>query len=669
MAEQVSLADLEAEARRRGLMPSGGSEEIPYEDLLAEAKRRGLNVQAAEEKPGLLSRMGAAWRGDAAEDLPNVNRAGMGSFRSGVASMFGSDEDYANSLAQQGYQITQDENGNPVAVDPKTGQRAYVNQPGMDFEDVTRIGGKVLSFLPAARLTRGIAGLGGRTVASAGTAAATDAGMQAAASAAGGDVEIDPAQTAAAAGGAAVGEMGGAALQRMHQAWKARGAVADIRKVAQEMGLNLSDDQARVIAREFAQGGGSMDNAIAANEFGVQRTVGQRSGDWKQLRQEEFLRQSEGGAPLRELEARNRSAIESVVRPMIGSGTADDAAMRAGESLRGQADDLMGRVDDAYGKVGELKVARGSADELPNRFNRALRDSRILPGDDLNATNRALQLVRDNIAKMDETGTTAFSLKAIDNTRKQLRGLYGRVANAEDRKALTVLAKEYDAWVDDAVETALVNGDDAALAQLKEARGLRAEYGRKFQDPKEISRVVEMYEDLAPREIAAHLGGMDTLFGKANAARVVKAYKATGADVQPLREAFAMRMLTGKGGDILGNQALKNNLREATRGRGESVFKELFTPQEIDAMGRLSNVIDDILPKGDFARSSGSAERVMRNAGAWAERLPFPIGDIMKRMTGLSQFAGAQRALSAGPAIGPSALPAAAATIQTTRPE
>lgn len=653
---QLTDEELNALARERGVGKYRPVSEMTDEELEAEYNKR---------KPQTF---GGMIRGNAAEELPNVNEAGMGSLRSGIASMLGSDEDYSNALATQGYAISQDANGNTIATDPETGERAYVNQPGLDAEDVVRGAGKVGAYLPTALLTGPIKGLLRRTAATAAGAGGTDVAMQTAASAAGGDVSIDPGQTLTVAGAGAVGELGGAALARMYQAYKARGAVEDIRKAAYEMGLDLSDEQAQSVAREFVRGGGSMDDAMRANEFGIRRTQGMRTGDHGQLSREETLRQLSSGGPLRQLDQANREAIENQITRYLGQDSVEDSAQRAGESLAMQARGLRRQVKDAYDNVGVANFDASAMESLPQIMRRGLRDADFFVDPNITpVTHSALKMVTDDIAQAQARGVTSFNVKAVDQMRKKIGRLYGAAQNQTDRAALSILQRSYDDWVDDSVMSAIKSGDDEAIEALKNARSLRAEYGRKFQDPKELAKIVDGFQEMSPREIANTLGGMDTLFGKASATRIVKQYKKAGADIQPLREAFFRRAVTGTNGEILGNQALRTNLRRMASGDRASLYRELFTPQELDSLGRLSNVIDDILPKGDFARSSGTSERGLRMAEQLAKGLPF-VSDWLSRLAGVGQYMGAQSAVGLPGAVAPRAVPALAGATQTTRP-
>jgi hypothetical protein len=51
-------------------------------------------------------------------------------------------------------------------------------------------------------------------------------------------------------------------------------------------------------------------------------------------------------------------------------------------------------------------------------------------------------------------------------------------------------------------------------------------------------------------------------------------------------------------------------------------MKELFTDAERDHLARFISAIDDILPKGDFARTSGTTERAIRSIFPLAQKIP-----------------------------------------------
>ena len=84
------------------------------EQIRAELERRQREAGAVTEQQRVTvndeyearrnpsKSIGDMIRGNASEDLPNINQAGKGTLRTGVASMFGSDQDYTNAARSDG---------------------------------------------------------------------------------------------------------------------------------------------------------------------------------------------------------------------------------------------------------------------------------------------------------------------------------------------------------------------------------------------------------------------------------------------------------------------------------------------------------------------------------------------------------------------------------------
>lgn len=178
----------------------------------------------------------------ATRELPEIGRIGTGDIKKDfqvaaglLAAVEPKDQmDVIKSVVPEAT-FEEDEKGN-VIVDLGEGKRAILNKPGLSEQDLLQTTAQVLSFIPAAK----IAGLGKTLLAKIGIgaagAAATEAGIQEAAVAAGAEKARDPTKvtTAGLLGGAAEAVV--PAVQAFRQARRAKqiGAAAeDIEDVAQ----------------------------------------------------------------------------------------------------------------------------------------------------------------------------------------------------------------------------------------------------------------------------------------------------------------------------------------------------------------------------------------------------------------------------------------------------
>lgn len=370
--------------------------------------------------------------------------------------------------------------------------------------------------------------------------------------------------------------------------------------------------------------------ALGNVEFGFQYTQGQRLTDsarkFNQLSQEEVLRQSPGGAPAFEgMQRNNLARLDDAVND-IGGRLGGRAMASPGElvqsssgRLRQQADELKGRIDDAYSNVrsaGTVTVSRDSVDSVPDRLRDAVRDFDVNPATTPGA-HRTLEQVKAATSQiMRNPNVNGVTLRALETQRRILNNAIGGAANPSDRAALTAIKREFDNWMDEAVDTALVSGDPAALVQLKEARALRAEFGRRFEGGKDSDKFIAGMLDgsRTPEELMNIALGASQV-SKSGGARFIGRLR-TAANDDPevmggLRAAHFARLTRGNNGESLAPGQILRNIR-TTEYNNASVAKALYTDSEWKEIRRLANALEPMVARGDMARSSGTAERSMR---------------------------------------------------------
>lgn len=708
-------ADVPDEALAKGLHAKHYSQ-MPFEEFAAKI---GLQTIAAPEPTlgdrakqalgltpvgigmQLAPKLAAGIRGDAAEELPSaVGSEGYRDARwaemqrkpylEGVkqegrefgATVFGGDEELAQVMADAvpGSKITQDANGNAV-IELPSGERVYPNKPGLDSQDVLRTGANIASYLPAVRTARAISG--GSTVLRAGATGALSAATNAAGQKAAGREDIDGGEVAVAGGFGAGGELLAPIAGLVVKAIKnnpARGNARAFEILKRDLGIEQpTNAQVATMARglDEIEAGADPAAVLGADEFGFIYTKGRRmaegqKGKFEALTDEEALRQAPGypGNQMRGIDQSNRQTLETVLgrqldqvggvnRPQSPVG----AFERIGETAKAQADELDGRVSAAYDKAAQGNRTSVSADavrQAPDRIKRALREFPV--GDLTPATRDILARLRFSAEGMTP-GTKGVTLRAIEDQRKLINNAFGAAANSTDRNALRVLKGEYDRWLDDAFDNALISGDEQALAAMKEARGLRAEYGRRFEgDNADVDKFVQAMigGDKTPDELIGVALGSSQV-SKAGAARFVERLKvATNNDPEvlgALKAAHLMRLTQAKTGETLGMQAVRANILAAEQNT-PSVLRSLYAPGEWAQIKRLATAIDPLLDKGTFARRPGTADQIARMLGS----LPFVGKAVEMTQTPLNAWkaAGVAGPLARRP-VGPELLPAGAA--------
>jgi hypothetical protein len=288
-----------------------------------------------------------------------------------------SDEDmakgYGKMLGPRFLGIEKDANGYPViAYKGKDGQvaRAYVNNPGIDMQDVAR---GVTGALPFAKTAQWIgalahgAPLAGRMFAQGAGQAATSLAQDATAVAT--DVsQFNPVNSLVKAGVSAVGGAGGeligeginlVAQRRAANRMFDRGTqtlTPEGQAAAQAAGVDPADLTGKV-AQDFAKTfskTGDPDAALrqtVSNEFGIRRTTGEISGSKGQLLREQQMRGGTYGdaaeVAMKNFEDLQKADIARATRGVVPQGTRSvSIAERIAPTRRGQlAGERMGKTE------------------------------------------------------------------------------------------------------------------------------------------------------------------------------------------------------------------------------------------------------------------------------------------------------------------------------------
>lgn len=616
--------------------------------------------------------------GDQAQSLfrsdSDVALSGGQKFIAATKDMFGSQKGVAEYAAEKlGGRVVRTNDGGYAVIGPD-GKEYRVNDEGLDATDVANVAGNIAAaFLPAAGVSRlaqlrniGVAGRMGLQGAVAGT---QDAAMHAAVS--GGDVDIGRAAVSAAGGG--LGELAGTGLSaagsKLGQMSRAASGANQRSALATLADAGISNPQPTMLAQLAQQAeqirlGADPRTALGNAEFGFQYTQGQRLTDaakkHAQLSKEEVLRQSPGGAAAFDgLQRNNLSRLGEVVddiggrlggQPMASPG---ELVQGSAGRLRQQADELKAQVDDAYANVrgaDTVAVSRDTVSSVPDRLRGAVQDFDINPATTPGAF-RALEQVRLATGHiLGGENVRGVTLRALETQRRILGNAVGGAANPADRAALMAIRREFDGWMDDAIDTALITGDPAALAQLKQARALRAEFGRRFEGGKDADKFITGMLDgsRTPEELMNIALGASQVSKTAGARFIARLRTAANDDpavMGGLRAAHFARLTRGNNGETLAPGQILRNIR-ATEYNNASVAKALYTDAEWAEIRRLANALEPMVAKGDFARTSGTAERLQRMLfQRIGGSLPF-VGETVQAVGGVRDSIRAGRAVN-----------------------
>ena len=90
-----------------------------------------------------------------------------------------------------------------------------------------------------------------------------------------------------------------------------------------------------------------------------------------------------------------------------------------------------------------------------------------------------------------------------------------------DRRAASAVKRSFDGWLDDAIDNTLFSGSPEGLEKLKEARNLRAEYGRLYQGDDSVGRTIDkmVKREATPAEVSNWLYGATQVGGRGDSVR------------------------------------------------------------------------------------------------------------------------------------------------------
>lgn len=591
----------------------------------------------------------------------------------GMATTF-DDERLANVLRENLPQLkfSQDEKGNTV-VDATAigGDVGFLNKPGISLQDVATIAAQFSPFSKASQAKAG-AGILSNAVRVGGKTAATQAGLDLTNQAVGGTDEVSLANVDK--GDVAIAGGGGALFQSLFQSLgkvipvlreqvKSHGVTEDVRKTITEHAVKLGmkpEDVTDDVITSFLQRADSAvtpDEALALageREFGIPLTAAQRSLDDAALSAEDRLR---AGTSSEKAQRVIRGFEKDQQMPAINQARQNIEQSLGGEPLsRRQAGEVVTQgvreaesaasktVSDAYASVGDAALEPESINRLFNATRKAVIGADKDRG--LKSTASLLDQINRSQKVMVELQKAGAKLKPkhineIELLRRRVNTAIGSAENATDKAQVVGIKRALDDFLDDAVANALFTGDDQALSALKSARGLFADYARKFRaQPKRtrggtsvpdpagrfIERIVE--SDPTGEQVMNALLGANNLSNKAGAQMAARFRDILGKDSegwQAIRqEAFRRLIKTNKvnGEDIISGQQTLKAISKAMD-ENESLMTTLFTPQELGTFRRFAAHVKRTQP--DLVRSR-------ENPSGTAQAASKALGDVVQRI-------------------------------------
>lgn len=597
------------------------------------------------------------------EDLPDLFSGESGienKMDVARARAYGDEADVIRELQEQGIPTEMDDKGNAIVTLPN-GERRYVDRPGLTGSDVAGALAKAGPYVAAGMAARKLpftSKLPGRAAVTGGVEGVTDYAIQKVAGRE--NVDLPQVGTAAAMGGAF--ELAAPLVLRTWRAIKSaysgkKPLVEAGRKLADDLGLeDVTDEMAVKLARDADQldAGVSPEKLAGEGEFGFRYTRGQKTGDFDQLSLEERLRNTPGapGRILRQNEQQNAQVMGEVLDDMqarMGSGTAntaDDAAEVVRQGVMRRHGEAKAATDAAYdaARAENAMVDADALRQLPKVLGTGEDMSKVrFTPKQFPQSSGALEYIQQQIKRLDDAPggkVTGIRMDAVENIRRDLGDYVANADRPADRRIATQIKKRFDDFIDSVVDTDAWRG--ARAAKTLEAQQFTP---KNAQDIGRKTAQALTNGELSSREVVAHLYN-DSGVPKKGATRIARHLRQVlgreSEGFQAMKEMVFLRQVQNpQTGELLGPRAIVSNIRRLVQGRESGLAKELLTNKEIAELGRFSNALEGTLPKGDFARSSGTTERALRTLSN-----QFPV---LRSMVGWNDALQAHTALRAVP--------------------
>lgn len=539
----------------------------------------------------------------------------------------------------------QDNKGNIVLRNSKSGVTAMINKPGFSPTDGLQTAALTAEFAQGGKLASGGGGKIKKAAKAAGGVGFVETVNQGLQSQAGG--EFNPEDVAIAAGGAAVLEpvfLGLAnAFPIMRETVKtAGGKITDtiresFKQEAIKQGRNADEITDDVIKEALFPDVAALE---AEREFGINLTKGQRTGDQKQLRLEDDLRsgrttdkaQAEMLKHQSEVQQQTREAATTIQQDLSREGATITSQQEAGalinQGVRNAESIANDAVRDSFESVGDAALKPEAFVRLFESTKNAIKGLDFPITSETPATNALLKQISSAQKLFNKKGVTLKPqhINRIEQIRRSIGAQIKTAANPTDKRNLVTMQKEYDNFLDDAVRDALFSGDQAALDSIKSSRSLFGEYASKFRANSKKTRsgatikdkegaVIETIIEGNPTDIQTvnALFGAGNTFGNAASKNMAARFKSIlGADSPEwgvVRQAAFKRLVrTGTDGKTISGQQTLKAVNQAIEKNSE-LMKELFTSQEIGLIRRFATQVKRAQPdinKGS-ANPSGTA--------------------------------------------------------------
>lgn len=395
------------------------------------------------------------------------------------------------------------------------GKDYYINRPGASSSDAYKLLADTAAFYPAAKISSTMANLWARAGLAIPAFFTTSVGQDLAAQGLGSDQPVDLERAAYAGFGGSFGEILAPTVLKVwrslfssRQFYRGGKLTPEGEAAAKQAGLN-PDDMGSAEAQIFGSNlryaadryGAEAPNVAAgrtqSGEFNVKLSKGQRTQDPAQLRRESLAAQ---GASTDEAQAamlnadleqqlalaRGADDIGEELNPQAAMGSSRDAAEALQRKVMQERDATKQLASDAYEKIkanpDQPVFSTESVIDMRNQVTKNFREKHGFnydPKEHGNVKSIINRMQAFSGPKMSKREKFPVMLPELARFRSAITK---RLNNAKSSEIpmLKTLRNDFDSYMDDAIETAIVSGDDTVIKQLKRARELWANYRQTF---------------------------------------------------------------------------------------------------------------------------------------------------------------------------------------------
>lgn len=407
----------------------------------------------------------------------------------------------------------------------------------------------------------------------------------------------------------------------------------------------------------------------------VPLTKGDRTQDVKIQRREQIAAEA-GSEPILKARAEQQAAARKPFVKALGdeAENAQDIDLRMMEQMeaenaanivRKNYDSLKARENAAWTKAresGEGVGLRANAvqEDFLNPVRQVLKDREYRPGDVPQLDKHLGELESIFEQKNVNSNNVALKIKAMEKWKTRLNNLSFSSETLSPKSAMalkTKIGRQYDTFMTEVRDEAIVNGDDTAIKAFKEARNLSRERFGMEQSDKVVGKILQS-RDLQGEQLVNVMMGTEKLLAKGDDGRVLITMLDQAGDRAPEMRAAMKRGIMAK----TFRRGLTKNTTEASNPdqaavsfskmrteignmmQKKEVFETLFDPTEQQYMRQFYDNLQFLASKQKGAINNSST-------GVWTAEFAKGFGKLFNNplmrsnpVTGIAGNFGQERA-------------------------